>query len=479
MRVPKLLLSFAVACGAMFGADLADQYKSVADRLIDAALADNDGYQKLAYLCDRIGARLSGMPSLDRAIKWSEATMKSDGLSNVRVIPVKVPKWVRGAESAQMLAPETKPLHMLGLGMSVGTPKGGITADAVVVDDFDQLNKLGAEGVRGKIVVYNETWVNYGATGQYRRAGPSIAASLGAVAVLVRSITPLAMQIPHTGTLDYDEAQPKIPAAALTIEDAMMLGRFAAQKLPIKIHLEMAAHMEPDADSGDVMGEIPGREHPEEVVVLGGHVDSWDVGRGAQDDGSGIIASLQAVALIKKLGLQPRRTIRVVFWVNEENGGRGGEAYRTWVGDAIKNHVAAIEMDGGAEAPQGFGYGAGGFGGGGRGRGGRGRGVAAPAPNQAQESSMAILKQIGSLLNRINAGEISGGGGGSDIGPLTRDGVPGLGERSVGTHYFDWHHTETDTLDKVNPDDFRKSIAALAVMSYILADMPEKLAGSR
>jgi hypothetical protein len=475
MRVSKLCFSLIVACGATFAADLADQYKSVADRLIDAALADNDGYAKLAYLCDRIGARLSGMPSLDRAIKWSEATMKSDGLSNVRVIPVKVPKWVRGAESAQLLEPENKPLHMLGLGMSVGTPKGGITAEVVVVDDFDQLNKLGANGVRGKIVLYNEKWVNYGATGQYRRAGPSIAASMGAVAVLLRAVTPLAMQIPHTGTLDYDEAQPKIPSAALSVEDALMLGRFAAQKIPIRIHLDMEAHQDPDADSGDVMGEIPGREHPEEVVVLGGHIDSWDVGRGAQDDGSGIIASLQAVALIKKLGLQPRRTIRVVFWVNEENGGRGGEAYRKWVGDAVKNHVAAIEMDGGAEAPVGFGYGAGGFGGGGRGRGG----AAPPAASPAADHSMAMLKQIGSLLNRINAGEISGGGGGSDIGPLTRDGVPGLGERSVGLHYFDWHHTETDTLDKVNPDDFRKSVAALAVMSYILADMPEKLAGSR
>src|SRR5580658_1607354 len=163
MCVAKLL-PLSLACGAMFGADLADQYKSVADRLIDAALADNDGYQKLAYLCDRIGARLSGMPSLDRAIEWSEATMKRDGLSNVRVIPVKVPKWVRGAESAQMLAPEMKPLHMLGLGMSVGTPPGGITAEVVVVDDFDQLDKLGAAGVRGKIVLYNEKWVNYGAT---------------------------------------------------------------------------------------------------------------------------------------------------------------------------------------------------------------------------------------------------------------------------------------------------------------------------
>jgi hypothetical protein len=461
----------------MLAADLTDQYKSIADRLIDAALADHDGYAKLAYLCDRIGARLSGMPSLDRAIKWSEATMKSDGLGNVRVIPVKVPKWVRGSESAQMLAPENKPLHMLGLGMSVGTPPGGITAEVVVVDDFDDLARLGAEGVRGKIVLYNEKWVNYGATGQYRRAGPSQAAALGAVAVLLRAVTPLAMQIPHTGTLDYDDAQPKIPAAALSVEDALMLGRFAAQKLPIRVHLEMAAHQDPDVDSGDVMGEIPGREHPEEVVVLGGHIDSWDVGRGAQDDGSGIIASLQAVALIKKLGLQPRRTIRVVFWVNEENGGRGGEAYRAWVGDAIKNHVAAIEMDGGAEAPVGFGYGAGGFGGGR----GRGRGGAAPAaaPSVAAENSMAMLKQIGSLLNRINAGEISGGGGGSDIGPLMRDGVPGLGERSVGLHYFDWHHTETDTLDKVNLDDFRKSVAAMAVMSYVLADMPEKLAGSR
>ena len=471
MRVPKFLFSLALAGGATFAADLSGQYKPVADKLIDAALADNDGYAKLAYLCDRIGARLSGMPSLDRAIQWASATMKSDGLSNVRVIPVKVPKWVRGAESAQLLAPENKPLHMLGLGMSVGTPKGGITADVVVVEDFDQLQKLGADGVRGKIVLYNEKWVNYGATGQYRRAGPSIAARMGAVAVLLRSVTPLAMQIPHTGTLDYDEAQPKIPAAALSVEDALMLGRFAARKIPIRVHLEMAARQDPDADSGDVMGEIPGREHPEEVVVLGGHIDSWDVGRGAQDDGSGIIASLQAVALIKKLGLQPRRTIRVVFWVNEENGGRGGEAYRAWVGDAIKNHVAAIEMDGGAEAPVGFGYGAGGFG-------GRGHGPAA-APNPAAESSMAMLTQIGKLLERINAGEITGGGGGSDIGPLTRDGVPGLAERSVGLHYFDWHHTETDTLDKVDPEDFRKSVAAMAVMSYILADMPEKLAGSR
>jgi len=183
---------------------------------------------------------------------------------------------------------------------------------------------------------------------------------------------------------------------------------------------------------------------------MGGHLDSWDVGQGAQDDGASVIACLQAVALMKKLGLQPRRTIRVAFWVNEENGGRGGVAYREWVGADIKNHVAAIEMDGGAESPRGF-------------------GASVDGP------SMAMLQQIGKLLERINAGEITPGGGGSDIGPLMRDGVPGLGERSVGTHYFDWHHTEADTLDKVNLEDFRRNVAALAVMGYALADMPEKL----
>jgi Zn-dependent M28 family amino/carboxypeptidase len=215
--------------------------------------------------------------------------------------------------------------------------------------------------------------------------------------------------------------------------------------------------------------EIPGRERPEEIVVLGGHLDSWDVGQGAQDDGSGIMAALQAVALIRKLGLQPRRTIRVVFWVNEENGGKGGDAYRRWVGDKLSNHVAAIEMDGGAERPLGFG------GGGGR------RGATAPAdptiPTGTDAESMATLKQIGKLLERIGAGEMALGGGGSDITPLTREGVPGLSPRTVGTHYFDWHHTEADTLDKVDLEDFRKNIAGLAVMGYILADIPGRLVG--
>jgi hypothetical protein len=467
----RIFLTSLLCLSVAFSQNLTDQYRATADRLINAALADNDGYAKLAYLCDRIGNRLSGSESMPRAIAWAEETMKRDGLSNVRTIPVKVPHWVRGAESAFLVAPENRALHMLGLGMSVATPSGGITGDVVVVAEFEELAKLGRAGVAGKIVLYNQEYKGYGQTSIYRTGGPSRAAALGAIAVLVRSVTPLAMQIPHTGTLTYDEAQPKIPAAAVSVEDALMMARFAAQRIPVKVHLEMTAHLEPDADSFDVMGEIPGREHPEEVVVLGGHIDSWDVGRGAQDDGSGIIASLQAVALIRKLGLQPRRTLRVVFWVNEENGGRGGEAYRAWVGERVVNHVAAIEMDGGAEAPRGFGYGAGG---GGR----RGRAEQA-ALSAAEQGSMVRLQAIGKLLDKIGAGEIAAGGGGSDIAPLTRDGVPSLGLRTVGTHYFDWHHTEADTLDKVDPEDFRKNIATLAVMSYVLADMEGRIAGGR
>jgi hypothetical protein len=459
-RTSALALLFLAASSGFAqnsSSDLTERYRATAGKLIQAALADTEGYDRLEYLCYRIGNRLSGSASLEKAIAWSVEQMKAAGLSNVRIIPAKVPHWVRGAESGRILAPLDQPLHMLGLGMSIGTPPGGITADAVAVSSFDDLAKLGRDKVQGKIVVYNYAFQGYGSGRNYRQSGASRAAALGAVAALVRSATPLAMQIPHTGAMEYDEAQPKIPTAAISPEDALMIGRLVSEGVPVKIHLEMGAQMLPDADSGDVIGEIPGTEHREEVVVIGGHIDSWDVGQGAQDDGASIMACLQALALIHKLGLQPRRTLRVAFWVNEENGGRGGEAYRAFVGDQIRNQVAALEMDGGAETPRGFGAG-------------------------VDARSMDLLRQIGPLLEPIGAGEITGGGGGEDINPLIRDGVPGFAERAAGTHYFDWHHSAADTLDKVNPDDFRKSIAALAVFSYALADMPERVtagAGAR
>ena len=486
-----LLIAFKVGCGSAAvaqdgsgstgfapGGSLVVQYKPPADKLIGAALADQQGYANLTYLCDHIGKRISGSEPLARAISWSTDLMKQEGLANVHTQAATVPHWVRGEESGEIVAPVAKKLHMLGLGMSVATPPEGITAEVVVVSDFDGLKKLGRAGVTGKIVVYNAPYEGYGRTVMYRVAGPSQAAALGAVGVLVRSITPLAVQLPHTGTLMYDQAQPKIPAAAISIEDALMLARLQSEGKPVKVHFAMQAHMEAPVVMANVMGDIVGSEHPDQVVVVGGHIDSWDVGQGAQDDGSGIMASLAAVHLIQQSGLRPKRTIRVVFWVNEENGGAGGEAYaKALTPEQLKNHVAAIEMDGGAEMPVGYGYGASAGGGGFR-RTMPGR----PAPadetlSAAEQHSLTVLQEIGSLLAPVGATTVKAGGGGSDISPLMMAGVPGLGEETTAAHYFDWHHTEADTLDKVDPMEFRKNVASLAVMTYVLADMPETLAG--
>ena len=476
-----LLTAGACAQGGVTPAptDVAASYKATADRLIAASLADPEGYSNLAYLCDHIGKRISGSEPLARAIAWSAELMKKEGLVNVRTQAATVPHWVRGKESGEIVAPVTKQLHMLGLGMSVATPPTGITAEVVVVPDFAALEKLGKVGVAGKIVVYNAPYKGYGQTVMYRTGGPSRAAALGAVAVLVRSITPLAMQTPHTGTTQYAEGQPKIPAAAISLEDAMMLERLQAEGAPVKVHMAMEAHLEAPVVMANVMGEIVGTEHPEEIVAVGGHIDSWDVGQGAQDDGSGIMAALAAVSEIHKLGLKPKRTIRVVFWVNEENGGAGGKAYRAALSEAeLKNHVAAIEMDGGAEAPVGYGYGAAG---GGRRRRQPGDATPPPVPEMSagEKHSLELLQQVGSLLKPVGADTVRAGGGGSDISPLMADGVPGLGEMTTGAHYFDWHHTEADTLDKVDPTEFRKNVASLAVMTFVLADMPEKIVGHK
>lgn len=373
-----------------------------------------------------------------------------------------------------MLAPIEKPLTMIGLGMSVATPPEGITADVIAVSNFDQLTALGREKVAGKIVLFNPEWKGYGQTVMYRTAGPSRAGELGAAAVLVRSMTGVSLQTPHTGALEYDESAPKIPAAALSLEDTAMLRRLLDSGVPVRVKLMMEAHQESEANSHNVMGEIRGREKPNEVVVLGGHIDSWDIGQGANDDGSGIMATFEAVALIKKLGLHPRRTIRVVFWVNEENGGAGGRAYRDMVGDQIANQVAAIEMDGGAEKPVGFGFG------GGEDRRtpqGASAGQARPSPQRPQVSEAAFQRvvEIGKLLESIEGGKITRGGGGSDIAPLIAGGVPGFGVRTVGTHYFDWHHTNADTFDKIVPREFQLNVASLAVLSYVLAEMPDRL----
>ncbi|HEY3938918.1 MAG TPA: M28 family peptidase, partial [Bryobacteraceae bacterium] len=285
-RILSLLLlglSVRLCLPAANANEIGEHYQDAASKLITAALQDNDGYARLTYLCDRIGNRLSGSESLPKAIRWAADEMKKAGLENVVTPPVMVPHWVRGKESGAILSPVSRPLHMLGLGMSVGTPPTGITADAIVVSTFDKLTKLGTK-VSGKIVVFNAPYEGYGQTVMYRVAGASAAAKLGAVAVLVRSITPLALQLPHTGAMRYSAGAPQIPAAAVSIEDALLLSRLQASGVTPRVHLEMQAHMEPDSDAANVIGEIPGAAQPEEVVVMGGHIDSWDVGEGAQDD---------------------------------------------------------------------------------------------------------------------------------------------------------------------------------------------------
>ena len=445
--------AIAASLFAQNAGTLTEQYRDPASKLIDAALSDQGGMDKLAYLCDRIGNRLSGSPGLEKAVAWAAAQMKADGLTNVVTPRVKVPHWVRGNESAALLEPVNRPLTILGLGGSIATPKRGITAEVVPVSSFEDLDHRSRASIEGKIVLFNVPYEGYNRTVAYRTTGPSRAARLGAVAALVRSVTPLSLQSPHTGALEYSEGFPKIPAAAVTIEDALLIQRLVDAGHPVVAHLEMEARTLPDADSANVIGEIPGRERPDEIVVIGGHLDSWDVGAGAQDDGTGCITALEAAHIIHALGLTPRRTLRVVFWTNEENGGAGGEAYRAWAGATVKNHVAAIEMDGGAEKPTGFGL----------------------STNGDMQAVLGRVREIGTLLDRIDAGSIQPGGGGADIAPIMIDGVPGLALRTVGTHYFDWHHSRADTTDKVRIEDLRANIAAMAVMAYVLADMPAPL----
>ena len=430
-----------------------DPYRATAGRIIGAALTSNTAYERLGFLTDRIGHRLSGSANLERAIAWALAVMKSDGLDNVRAEKVMVPHWVRGDESLEMITPVLTKLSMLGLGNSIGTPADGITAGVVVVRSFAELDALG-ERARGKIVVYNVPFTNYGATVQYRTQGASRAARHGAVAALVRSITPVSLQTPHTGAMNYDPQQPKIPAAAITIEGAEMLQRTYDRGEQIQLRLKMEAKFLPDAESANVIAELKGTERPDEIVLIGGHYDSWDVGQGAHDDGGSCIAAWEAIRLLKELGLRPRRTIRVVLFTNEENGLRGGTAYRDAHRAELSKHILAIEADSGTYRPEGF-------------------GLAATAPLLAR----ANMQEIAKLLAGIDADRIGASGGGADIGPIMREGVLGANLDVEGSRYFDIHHTHADTLDKINPRDLALCVATMAVMAYTVADLPEPLAG--
>jgi carboxypeptidase Q len=449
--IPRLALLLVVAPLALSAQQtpIAQRYRAAADRLINAALADSAAWNRVAELTERFGNRFSGTQGLERAIDWVIAEMKKDGLQNVRGEPVMVPRWVRGAESAELIEPRRQALPMLGLGGSIATPAQGITAEVLVVSSWDDL-RAKASRANGKIVLFNVPFTNYGATVQYRTNGAIEAAKAGAVASLIRSVGPYSMRTPHTGGMRYDSTVRRIPHAAITTEDADMLARMQARGDRIVVKLTMSAQTLPDAPSRNVMGEIVGRERPNEVVVMGGHIDSWDVGRGAMDDAGGVVVAWEAVRLMHKLGLRPKRTIRVVGWTNEENGLRGGNAYRDAHRNQLDQHVAAIESDGGVFKPAGFGF-------------------------TGSDAGFAIVREVGALLERIGSNSITRGGGGADIGPIMQLGVPGLGLNVDGTRYFWYHHSEADTVDKLDPHEVALCVATMAVMAYVLADMDESL----
>jgi carboxypeptidase Q len=427
-----------------------DNYRGDANRIIQEATSNQFAWNRLAELTDTYGNRLAGSENLHRAIAWAVDTMKGDGFENVRAEKVMVPRWVRGVESATIVEPPEHPLTILGLGNSIATPPGGIEADVLVVKTFEELSAR-ASDAKGKIVLFNAPYVSYGQTNQYRTAGPAAAARVGAVAMLVRAIGPTGLRTPHTGGTNYAEGVDKIPAAAVSAEDAERMQRIVDRGRRLRVRLKMEARFEPEVESANVIGEIRGRELPDEVVLVGGHFDSWDVGTGASDDGVGCIVTWEAARIMKKLNLQPRRTVRVVLFTNEENGLRGGNAYRDrYKADAFK-HVLAIESDSGVFAPARIGF-------------------------TGSESAQRIIREIGALLSPIGMQDIGSGGGGADIGPIAQAGkVPMIAFQGDPTRYFTIHHTPADTVDRIAPEDVSKAAAALGVLTYVVAEMPQAL----
>ncbi|MCX6153449.1 MAG: M20/M25/M40 family metallo-hydrolase [Candidatus Kapabacteria bacterium] len=421
-------------------------YSEISKKIIEAVMSHEGSWDRLAYMCDTYGPRLAGSEGLNQALNWAFEEMKKDKLDNVRTEEVMVPHWQRGNEFCELLIPRKTNIRMCALGGSVATPKDGITAPVVVFHSFDEL-KANPEKAKGKIVLFQYKYENYGQAVQFRVRGASEAARAGAVASIIRSVTPESMKNPHTGVMFYNDSIPKIPHAAIPGEDADMLERMYNRGQNPTVHLYMEAETLPDAPSMNVMGEITGNNLKDEIVALGGHSDCWDLGLGAQDDGSGMVACWEAVKILKNMGLKASRTLRAVLWVNEENGTRGGKKYAELHKD--EKHALVFEMDIGAYPPEKIAF-------------------------TGTDEIFDILKGLEPLVKSLGNIKVTKGGGGVDIGPMMHDnGTYGM---SINTDdkgdYFRHHHSITDTPDKVNPEDFKKCIAVIAVAVYIYADLP-------
>jgi carboxypeptidase Q len=438
-------------------------------QLQKAALESDYAYRQVEHLANNIGPRLSGSAQAAKAVEYVTSELKAIGCE-VQLEKVMVPHWVRGEETAALIefpgqTPNTtQKIVLCALGGSVATPPEGIEAGVIAVRNFDELKSMPRDKVVGKIVLFNYPFDKqmaaegrggeaYGEAVVYRSNGPSAAAKQGAVACLIRSVGGADYRLPHTGMTDYAKDAPKIPAGAVTAEDADLIVDLVRQG-PVKMKLVLTPQTLPDIESANVIADIKGSEHPEQVVIVSGHLDSWDLGTGAIDDGAGVAVSMETANLIQKLRLKPKRTIRVIAWMNEENGEAGSKQYAKDHEKEISNHFAAMETDGGAGHPLGINI-------------------------KAKPEVKKMLAPVATILQESGAGNLHlVEHCGADIEPLEKAGVPSFSPIQDSRFYFNYHHTAADTLDKIVPKELAENSAVVAVAAYALANMePRTLSG--
>ena len=452
MRKPFLISLLFAGLSLSVSAQQSDS--AVFRSIYSEVLVNGECYDKLDYLCNEIGGRLAGSPGAAAAVEYTRQVMEQYDFDTVWLQPVMVPHWVRGEKEAVRLLSQKKgsfDVPATALGNSVGTGPGGVTAQVLEVKSFEELEKLGKKAVEGKIVFFNRpmdptkilTFQAYGGAVDQRVFGASKAAALGAKAVLVRSMTTALDDVPHTGTLRYDEAQPKIPALAISTNGSEQLSQLLKAEPTLQVYVESHCEMLPDVLSYNVIGEITGQDFPDEYIVVGGHLDAWDNGDGAHDDGSGCVQSIEVLRTFKALGIRPRHSLRAVMYMNEENGLRGGLAYAAEARAKGEKHIAAIESDAGGFSPLGFSH------------------QGSPAVTQKLQSWQPLFAPYNVFL-------FYAGGGGADIGPLAEQGVELFGFRPDPQRYFDYHHTSIDTFDKISKRELELGAATMAALVYLI-----------
>lgn len=423
---------------------------STINNIYKAALTKSDCYETLRYLCKNIGPRLSGSENAEKSVKYMEEKMKSYGFDRVYLQEVKVPVWRRLDEAKAEIVSSKQKLNICALGGSVATSAKGIKAEVIEVQNFEELDKLGEKNIKGKIVFFNrpmepthiETFHAYGGAVNQRGSGASKAAKYGAVACLVRSMNMRIDEFPHTGAMRYDDQYARIPAAAISTRDAEILSA-SLKKQNTNVFMKFNCDTLPDKVSYNVIGEIKGSVYPDKIITVGGHLDSWDLGEGAHDDGAGCVQSLEVLHLFKTLGIRPKHTIRAVMFMNEENGLRGGKKYAEEAKRLNENHLAAIETDAGGFTPRGFSI-------------------------DAPTNVLSKIKSWEYLLKPYGLHDIAKGGSGADIGPLKAPGITLIGYRPDSQRYFDVHHASTDVFEAVNKRELELGAASIAALVYLI-----------